>query len=227
MRRGGTVVVAVVVALGSVPAWAHGEPGDEAVEDAELLDDAEALDDAELLDDEAPVDDAEPADPEWADPEAAEPDPPPTSAAPSSTHDVPADDFEAAPGVAPGGYYGHGMILERPPPDGRNRIIVGSILVPLGTLATVTSAVGTWLTVPRHCADRLATVGIEADAARCQGLFTFNVIRTTYGVLMLGSGATILALGLLQRHRYRRWRAEHGMRARLRLEPGTGLRIRF
>jgi hypothetical protein len=159
----------------------------------------------------------------------------PAPSTPAGTHDVPADDFEAEAGLAPGGYHGHGVILERAPPDGRNRIIVGSILVPLGTLATVTSAVGTWMTVPAHCAERLSGLGIEATADRCQGLFTFNVIRTTYGVLMLGSGATILVLGMLQREKYRRWRHEHGMRARF--EPtiglpgrGTaslGLRVRF
>lgn len=161
--------------------------------------------------------------------------PPPATTAPASTHDVPADDFEAEPGVAPGGYYGHGVILERAPPDGRNRIIVGSILVPLGTLATVTSAVGTYMTVPSHCAERLgAATGIEATASKCQGLFTFNVIRTTYGALMLGTGATILALGMIQRERYRKWRHDHGMRAHL--EPvldvtgrsaAVGLRLQF
>lgn len=157
------------------------------------------------------------------------------SSAPAATHDVPADDFETEAGLSPGGYYGHGVILERPPPDGRNRIIVGSILVPLGTLATISSAVGTYMTVPSHCAERLgAATGIEATASKCQGLFTFNVIRTTYGVLMLGSGATILALGMIQRERYRKWRHEHGMRAHL--EPtfdvggrgaAVGLRLRF
>jgi hypothetical protein len=160
---------------------------------------------------------------------------PSTPSTPAGTHDVPADDFEAESGLAPGGYYGHGVILDRPPPDGRNRIIVGSILVPLGALATITSAVGTWMTVPDHCAERLGAAGIEATASRCQGLFTFNVIRTTYGALMLGSGATILVLGMLQREKYRKWRHEHGMKARL--EPtiglpgrGTaslGLRVRF
>jgi hypothetical protein len=146
--------------------------------------------------------------------------PAPGSSTPTSTHDVPADDFETEPGVAPGGYHGHGVILERPPPDGRNRIIVGSILVPLGTIATVSSAVGAWLTVPQHCARRLRSVGIETDGARCQGLFTFNVIRTSYGALMLASGATILVLGIIQRERWRKWRHEHGMRARL--EPALG-----
>jgi hypothetical protein len=178
-----------------------------------------------------------PASVQGADDEAPRQEPPAPSAepVPTATHDVPADDFESEQGVAPGGYHGHGVILERPPPDGHNRIVVGSILVPLGTIATVTSAVGTWLTVPQHCARRLATVGIEADAARCQGLFAFNVVRVSYGALMLASGATILALGILQRERYRKWRHGHGMRARLeptlglpsRVGASLGLRLRF
>lgn len=155
--------------------------------------------------------------------------------APTVTHDVPAADYEAESGVAPGGYHGFGVILERPPPDGHNRIVVGSILVPLGAIATVSSAVGTWLSVPAHCAERLAATGVEADAERCQGLFTFNVIRVSYGALMLASGATILALGIIQRERYRKWRHEHGMRAHIepmlgipsRRAASLGLRLRF
>jgi len=201
------------------PALDPGEP----VVDPEAEGDAEG-DPSPETDPDEPVVGPEPA--------ADEPDPPPLD---PSTHDVPADDFEAESGLAPGGYYGHGAILERAPPDGHNRIIVGSILVPLGTLAIVSSAVGTWMTVPSHCAERLGAAGIEATASRCQGLFTFNVIRTSYGALMLGSGATILVLGMLQRERYRKWRHEHGMKARLepaialpgRGTASVGLRVRF
>lgn len=264
MSRGGTLVLGLVLGLASAtpaPAWAarprartSEAPAPQAPEEAldPALDEGE-VGGAPLDDGEAPVDlagdegDAVEAplleagedgvDPSLeAEPPVTEPAPASSpSSAPASTHDVPADDFEAEPGVAPGGYYGHGVILERAPPDGRNRIIVGSILVPLGTLATVTSAVGTYMTVPSHCAERLgAATGIEATPSKCQGLFTFNVIRTTYGALMLGTGATILALGMIQRERYRKWRHEHGMRAQL--EPildvtgrsaAAGLRIRF
>jgi hypothetical protein len=207
-------------------------PSDEDASDEEASD--EPARDEPARDEPAPADEQAPPE----DPAANEPAPPPTSpaeAAPSGTHDVPADDFENELGVAPGGYHGHGVILERAPPDGQNRIIVGSILVPLGAIASVTSAVGTWLTVPQHCAERLGSVGIEADSARCQGLFTFNVIRVSYGVLMLGTGATILALGMIQRGRYRKWKLERGMRARVepmiglptRGSASLGLRLRF
>lgn len=243
-RRLGVGALALLLWPGHALAWAPKRAPAPPVEDVDAgasVEDAseapplglgkEASDEPLPNDDPATIDEL-PAPPSTTnDPRAsspAEPDP-------SATHDVPADDFEAELGVAPGGYHGHGVILERPPPDGQNRIIVGSILVPLGAIATVTSAVGTWMTVPEHCARRLGAAGIEADAARCQGLFTFNVIRVSYGVLMLGTGATILALGIIQRERYRKWRHEHGMRARVepvlglpsRGSASLGLRLRF
>jgi hypothetical protein len=235
MSGRGALALALALAAWSGPARAGvrapapSEPG-EAVEGGDAAADVEATTE--------PTDDDPNAALDGAAATTSAPDPRRSAATtrePARTHDVPADDFEAEPRVAPGGYYGHGVILERPPPDGRNRIIVGSILVPLGTLATVTSAVGTWLTVPAHCGRRLASAGIEADAARCQGLFTFNVIRTTYGALMLASGATVLALGIIQRERYRSWRRQHGMRAHLEPSIGpvgrgtatVGLRLRF
>lgn len=208
MSRGGALVLGLVLGVAwAAPARAS-EPEGEGVDDAR---------EGERV--AAPVAPTEPS---------------ASSRSAPATHDVPADDFEAEPSLAPGGYYGHGVILERPPPDGRNRIVVGSILVPLGTLATISSAVGTYMTVPAHCAERLGAAGIEATASKCKGLFTFNVIRTTYGALMLASGATILALGIIQRERYRKWRHAHGMRARLaptldagRRGAAVGLRLQF
>ncbi|MCX4241418.1 hypothetical protein [Paraliomyxa miuraensis] len=201
------MAIGVAAVLGSMPGLARAEPATPpvAIDEGEV-DESEPQAVAPVAIDEGEVDESEPA---------------------PTTHDVPADDFESEPGLAPGGYYGHGTILERPPPDGHNRIVVGSILVPLGTLATVTSAVGLWLTVPTHCAERLRPLGIETTAGRCQGLYTFNAIRTAYGALMLASGGTILVLGLLQRERYRKWRLRHGMHGRVRLEPGPGVLLRF
>ncbi|MCH9680476.1 MAG: hypothetical protein K0V04_03500 [Deltaproteobacteria bacterium] len=126
------------------------------------------------------------------------------------------DDLGTISGVAPGGYHGHGVILERPPPDGHRNVVLGSILFPLGLVATVTSGLGTWATVPQHCVRRLASIGVNVSGAdRCQGVFAFNVVRTSYGALMLISGSVILALGLGQRAKYRAWRQDHGMRASL------------
>jgi hypothetical protein len=219
-----------VIEVGAAPEVEEGvdegvEPGvDESIDEGMAPEVEEGGGEAEidpLLDEgDAPIEPATADAEEGTDPPTSPTDVPAPST-PNGTHDVPADDFEAEAGLAPGGYHGHGVILERAPPDGRNRIIVGSILVPLGTLATITSAVGTWMTVPAHCAERLSGIGIEATADRCQGLFAFNVIRTSYGALMLGSGATILVLGMLQREKYRKWRNEHGMRARF--EPAIGL----
>jgi len=161
--------------------------------------------------------------------------PEPAKSSAEATHDVPADDFESQPGIAPGGYHGHGVILERAPPDGRSQIVVGSILVPLGILAAASSAGGVWLYAPAHCEERLASIGTPIkEGGSCTGAFTLNVIRTTTGALMLASGATILAIGLVRRERYRKWRIGHGLRARVEpvLSPGRrgamgGLRIRF
>lgn len=243
MTRLGRLVGAWVLAGGAGSAQARPR-APEPVEDAEALDEAESVDEPSTLEDgvdEAvedagdvePYEDVEPSEPVES-PKAVEPGQPVTPAS-ASTHDVPAADFENTAGLAPGGYHGFGTILERAPPDGHNQIVVGSILVPLGTIATVSSAVGTWLSVPGHCAERLGAAGIQADAKRCQGLFVFNVIRVSYGALMLGSGATILVLGLLQRERHRKWKHEHGMRARVepviglpsRTHASLGLRIRF
>lgn len=189
------------------------------------------------------VEDGEPSDASGSDPGDGEPsgddapDPaagtPPEDAtdetAPAPAPAVPPEETDFSQGL--GGYHRPGEVIERPPPDGHKEIVAGSILVPLGTLATITSAVGAWLTVPAHCAERLGSVGVTVeDSSSCSGVFTFNVIRTTYGALMLASGSVILSIGLVRRERYRRWRLERGMKARLSptLSPtGAGLQIRF
>jgi hypothetical protein len=163
--------------------------------------------------------------------EGSEAPPEQTPPAMASTHDVPADDFEREPGIAPGGYYGHGVILERAPPDGRKQIVLGSILVPLGILAAVSSGVGAWMTVPRHCVRRMSALGAQIDdPSQCRGLFTYNVINASYGVLMLTSGAVIMGIGLVKRERYRKWRAAHGLKAWLvpgRRSAMAGVGLRF
>ncbi len=217
----------------SEPRASAPEPPASSAESGLAPSDADAPRDADAPSDAEPPTDAAPASSSAADGEPRQP--PPSD--PSPKHDVPADDFELEPGTAPGGYYGHGVILERAPPDGRQQIVVGSILVPLGTLATVSSGVGTWLYAPDHCQERLAAVGtVVEDPDSCRGVFTLNAIRTTTGALMLISGATILAIGLVKRQRYRQWRERHGMRAgrapfvgshvRVRLSAG-GLGLRF
>ena len=165
--------------------------------------------------------------------EPAEADEEPVEAEAEPAAPAPEAEFDPDAGFAPGGYYGRGEILEREPPDGYRHIVAGSILVPLGILSTVSSGVGVWMTNPTHCTERLAAVGREVeDPENCRPVFVFNVIRTTYGALMLVSGSVILSLGLLQRQRYRKWKLEHGMRAWVQPpiagRPGAaGLRFRF
>ncbi|MCA9651397.1 MAG: hypothetical protein H6712_22645 [Myxococcales bacterium] len=205
----------------------EGEQGDE----GEQVDEGELEDGGELGDEGDAESEGEPDAESSASPDATTPsdratEPVPTPA-PAS------DEIDLSQGI--GGYHRPGEILEREPNDGYRNIVVGSILVPLGTIATVTSAAGVWLTVPAHCTERLAGLGVTIDdPSSCSGVFTFNVIRTTYGALMLASGAVILSIGLVQRQRYRKWRLEHGMRARLTPTLGptrggaaAGLRVRF
>lgn len=246
-------IVAGLLGLGSVSEVAVTEPEPEPV-----ADEAEATDEAESSEVEAidePMDEAEAGDAvESSEAEAidepsgdaeASSDPPSEAAAnqpasseatttpPSPTPSEPAPEIRLDQGL--GGYHRPGEILEREPPDGHRNVVLGSILVPLGTIATLSSAVGIWLTVPEHCTERLAGAGITIeDSSKCSGVFAFNVARTTYGALMLASGAVILSIGLVQRQRYRAWRLEHGMRARLtptlgpmRGGAGAGLRLRF
>ncbi len=222
-----------------------GEPTDAAEQELRseppaVIDPPQA-DDA-LVEEPAPSEapDAAVADPA-ADDEASSPRPsgPPDATpqqAPPGPGPAESSDYDPSTGAPPGGYFSGGVLVERPPPDGERRILIGSILVPLGALATISSAVGVWLTVPEHCARRLAPLGLQIDdPSRCNGVFIFNITRTTYGALMLMSGATILGIGLVERQRYRQWRRRHGMKAELRpvLAPPlggpaqVGLRLRF
>jgi hypothetical protein len=234
-KRSPAPVVEVVVDDAGASEEPLGSPSNEEPSESEASEEPLANEDPEASDD--PLADEDPAtrEPEPAPPSPST-DPRATAPAePSATHDVPADDFESELGGAPGGYHGHGVILERAPPDGQRRILVGSILAPLGAIATVSSAVGLWLTMPQHCTRRLGSTGIEPTAAHCEGLFAFSVVRVSYGALMLGTGATILALGIIQRERYRKWKHGHGMRARVepviglpsRGNASLGLRLRF
>lgn len=238
MRRG--LAVAVAVGLGLGPGRVAGAVSEPTVEISEPEASESAASESAVEASEPAVSEpaagaSEPAVEVDEPPPSAAEDPPvssedPPAPAATQTHDVPADDFERE-GLAPGGYYGHGVILERPPPDGKKQIVLGSILVPLGILAAVSSGVGVWMTVPQHCVARLGSVGSSIeDPAQCQGLFIYNVINASYGALMLVSGATILGIGLVKRDRYRKWRARHGMQAWLRPARGGafgGLQLRF
>ena len=146
----------------------------------------------------------------WASPDPAEGDvpeadlPPPEPAAAAPAGDD--DDLEDGP---IGGYLHATETKEIPPPDGHRQIIAGSILLPLGTLATATGALSVWATNPDHCRERLDRLGSGIDEKHCPGLYVLNIIRVTYGSLMVASGAVLLGIGLHNRDRSRKWHAQH------------------
>jgi hypothetical protein len=138
---------------------------------------------------------------------------------PPAKHDLPV-----------GGYEGLDSLRGREPPDGQDKLIAAYILLPLGTIATATAAAGVWLTQPGHCADRLPKIGLDGDPGQCKGLFVLNVIRVSYGSLMIVTGGVLLGLGLRERERHRKW--ERGSSWRVtpwagRHGGGVGLVFRF
>jgi len=113
--------------------------------------------------------------------------------------------------------------------------LIGSIVAPLGGIATATGAGFAWMTVPEHCVERSAAAGIDVQRKRCGGLFTLNIVRASYGGLMLITGTVFLVLGVRERNRRREWDRHHTARGpgvrlgkRLRLGPGPdGVALHF
>lgn len=229
------LTLAVALSWPNVALAAEGQPsGDEEAgsdEVAAVPDEAEPPADVET--EPTPELDAEgePAADESPDVEPEpEPDAPPSSELETAS-ESPAEDYGPDQGFAPGGYYRRGQLHGREPPDGYRNVVLGSILVPLGAIATVSSAVGIYLTVPAHCTERLPAIGLNIeDPERCKSVFAFNVVRTSYGALMLITGGVILGIGLVQRQKYKSWREKHGLRAWV-VPAGrggaAGLRLRF
>lgn len=193
------------------------EPGD-APDDAPT-DDADAPDEGPA--DEEAFEDELPAEPAAEDPPASEPPAPrryvwggteieATASGESGAASPPAGESEAPLGPTVGGYYGPTDTKEVAPKDGQQKLIIAYILLPLGTLATVSGAASVWLTDPSHCPERLGRFGGDVNPKQCRGLQIWNIVRTTYGSLMVASGAVLLGLGLHERKRYREWRRQHG-----------------
>jgi hypothetical protein len=124
-----------------------------------------------------------------------------------------------------GGYWAPGERPRPRPNDGHWNIMIGSILVPLGAVGVAAAAVGVWYTAPTRCEDLTSFTAKE-----CRGLYAFSWVRVGYSALMAVSGAAILAHGLVQRRRYRRWEAEGNFVLRpgvLPLGGGMWLGARF
>jgi hypothetical protein len=125
-------------------------------------------------------------------------------------------------GSVPGGYLGPTDTKEVAPKDGERKLLVAYIVLPLGTLAMVSGAVATWFTHPDHCQERLGRVGNDINPKQCRGLWILNIVRTTYGSMMIASGAVLLGLGLREKKRYREWKRKHGAFVQPWFQRGQG-----
>ncbi len=123
-------------------------------------------------------------------------------AAPPATYDPDS-------GVPPGGYWEPGEGREIKPADGEQQILIGAIMLPLGTLAVGSAAAMVWATVPDHCQRRMQSWGVTATADQCQGLYVYNLIRLSYGSAAVVTGAVFLAIGLHRRKELERWKKRH------------------
>lgn len=137
---------------------------------------------------------------------------PAASSSPSETppQPVPSPSLAAGGAVEPhpaivGGYWDLERAHGREPDDGREHIIVGSILLPLGIIAASSSAATVWLSTPGHCKERWAAVDASPTAQQCRGTYVFGIIRVAYGSLMVVTGATLLGIGMHRRERHRQW----------------------
>jgi hypothetical protein len=120
---------------------------------------------------------------------------------------VPPPAYDPDSGVPPGGGYwapGEAPVIE--PPDGEDQILIGAIMLPLGTLATASASAMVWATVPGQCPRRLQGWGFNANEDQCRGLYIYNLIRLSYGSAAMVTGAVFLAIGLKRRKELERWK---------------------
>lgn len=143
--------------------------------------------------------------------------------------------YDPASGVPPGGYWAPGEAPAVPPPDGEEQILIGAIMLPLGTLATASAATMVWATVPGHCQERMQNFGATPTRDQCKGLYIYNLIRISYGSAAMITGAVFLAIGLHRRRELKRWKQRRFQSFRptsLSLAPSrrgatVGLTLRF
>jgi hypothetical protein len=181
--------------------------------------------------------------PEPADGEAT--DAPPTEPAPTSTpapaprpraRATPTTDDAAARAAASGGIGGYGDAFDlrgRPPRDGEDEVLAGSIVLPLGILGAASSGVQLWLSMPGHCESRWGSLGSTPTAEQCKGVYAFSIVRVVHSSLMAASGAVLLGIGLHRRKKYREWHRGSATSGLVvspwlsRTGAGLGLALRF
>lgn len=143
--------------------------------------------------------------------------------------------YDPDSGVPPGGYWAPGEAPAIAPPDGEEQILIGAIMLPLGTLATASAATMVWATVPGHCQERMQSFGANPSRDQCKGLYIYNLIRISYGSAAMITGAVFLAIGLHRRKQLERWKQRRFQSFRpagFSVAPGrrgatVGLTLRF
>lgn len=114
--------------------------------------------------------------------------------------------YEPDSGVPPGGYWAPGEAPAIAPPDGEEQILIGAIMLPLGTLAASSAATMVWATTPGRCQERMQNFGANPTRDQCNGLYIYNLIRVSYGSAAMITGAVFLAIGLQRRRELKRWK---------------------
>jgi hypothetical protein len=152
----------------------------------------------------APVDEASPDVPVTEPAVEPEPEPAPAPAprARSSRDDA------AARATASGGIGGYGDAFDlrgRPPRDGEDEVLAGSIILPLGIIGAASSGVQLWLSMPGHCQSRWGKLGSTPTAEQCDGVYAFSIFRVVHSSLMAAAGAVILGIGLHRRKKFKEW----------------------
>jgi hypothetical protein len=122
------------------------------------------------------------------------------------------------PAEVPGGYYEF-RETEREPADGHEKVLTGSILLPLGVLRLGMGATMYVISSPDYCK---RVYGPMTSESTCNGLQTFGIVGIAMGGLMAITGAVFLGWGLKQRMQHRRWQQGHG----LALSPMVGREVR-
>jgi hypothetical protein len=121
---------------------------------------------------------------------------------------APRPEGAAPPPETLGGYHTFGEVREREPVDGHEKVLTGTILLPLGGLRTGLGAAMFAMASPQYCQ---RVYGSQASDETCRGLQIYGLVGVGFGGLMVVTGAVFLAWGMSQRARHRRWMRENGL----------------
>jgi len=183
--------------------------------------------------DDRPVETVEaPAEPVADAPIEPEPEPAPAPAPrPRPGHDDAAARAAASGGI--GGYDDAFDLRGRPPRDGEDEVLAGSIVLPLGIIGAASSGVQLWLSMPGHCQSRWGSLGSTPTSQQCKGVYAFSIVRVVHSSLMAAAGAVLLGIGLHRRKKLKEWR-RGGATSGFTVSPwfsrtgaGLGLAFRF